>query len=128
MGRVRRGRVPLQWQPLPQLLYMLRLFSLRPCQDPAPPVPTPPPCVPVAADAFSGSDHLRFPSRVTKVGKGYIELERPVPWDLRTQWQARHRLTCPRSTTPWSLKALSRVHARTHRRAQQPRSGVCPLY
>ncbi|KAL4458885.1 hypothetical protein ABPG75_013750 [Micractinium tetrahymenae] len=38
-------------------------------------------------NAFSGSDHLRFPSRVTKVGQGYIELERPVPWDLRTEWQ-----------------------------------------
>lgn len=45
----------------------------------------PPPAAP--ADAFAGTDHIRFPSRITAVGPGWIQLQRPLPYDVRTQWQ-----------------------------------------
>lgn len=41
------------------------------------------------ADAFQGSDHIRFPTRVVAKGPGWIQLERPLPYDIRTRWQAR---------------------------------------
>ncbi|EFN53338.1 hypothetical protein CHLNCDRAFT_137066 [Chlorella variabilis] len=37
-------------------------------------------------NVFPKSDHIRMASRVSAVGDGWIELERPLPWDMREQW------------------------------------------
>jgi hypothetical protein len=42
-------------------------------------------CCPIAGP-FSG-ERIRFISRVSAVGPGWIELERPLPYDLRLEWQ-----------------------------------------
>ncbi|EFN53345.1 hypothetical protein CHLNCDRAFT_137073 [Chlorella variabilis] len=34
-----------------------------------------------------GGERIRFISRVSAVGSGWIELERPLPYDLRPEWQ-----------------------------------------
>ena len=39
------------------------------------------------ADSFAGTDHIRFASRVAAVGNGWVELERPLRYDVRTAWQ-----------------------------------------
>lgn len=36
---------------------------------------------------FPTSDRLRFPFRVTAVGPGYIDLDRPLPVDVRLAWR-----------------------------------------
>ena len=33
-------------------------------------------------------ERVRFPSRVSAIGDGWIELERPLMYDLRMEWQA----------------------------------------
>ena len=40
-----------------------------------------------AADAFEGADHIRFSFRVTAKGSNWIQLSRPLPYNLRTRWQ-----------------------------------------
>ncbi|KAL4458888.1 hypothetical protein ABPG75_013753 [Micractinium tetrahymenae] len=37
-------------------------------------------------NVFPTSDHIRMASRVAAIGNGWIELERPLPWDLREKW------------------------------------------
>lgn len=54
------------------------------------PPPSPPPPLPTeSADAFFDSDHIRFLSKVVDKGPGWIRLERPLPYDLRTKWNVR---------------------------------------
>ncbi|KAI7840897.1 hypothetical protein COHA_005425 [Chlorella ohadii] len=36
---------------------------------------------------FPGKDRVRFVSRVKSVGNGYVEFERPLPYDVRTKWE-----------------------------------------
>lgn len=63
---------------------------------------SPQPTVPLAAlspetqtapfditDAFQNVDHIRFPTRVVAKGADWLQLERPLPYDLRTRWRAR---------------------------------------
>ncbi len=44
-----------------------------------------------AADAFKGTDHIRFPTRVVAKGADWLQLERPLPYDLRTRWEVSRR-------------------------------------
>ena len=46
-----------------------------------------PSCSLPRAGVFPKSDHIRMASRVAAIGDGWIELERPLPWDLRRKWQ-----------------------------------------
>ena len=39
-----------------------------------------------AAGPYRG-ERIRFASRVTAVGPGWVQLDRPLPYDLRTAWQ-----------------------------------------
>ncbi|EFN53344.1 hypothetical protein CHLNCDRAFT_137072 [Chlorella variabilis] len=38
-------------------------------------------------NAFEGADHIRFSFRVTAKGSNWIQLSRPLPYNLRTRWQ-----------------------------------------
>lgn len=67
-----------------------RLFALkgRPACPRATPCRPNLPCL-LLADAFFDSDHIRFLSKVVDKGPGWIRLERPLPYDLRTKWDVR---------------------------------------
>lgn len=49
-------------------------------------LPTTRPLPPPTTDSFKGTDHIRFPSRVLRKGLDWIDLERPLPYDVRTAW------------------------------------------
>lgn len=36
---------------------------------------------------FPNNDRLRFPFKVTAVGDGWIDIDRPLPIDLRLRWE-----------------------------------------
>lgn len=36
---------------------------------------------------FYGKDRIRFVSRVVAVGTGWVQFERPLPYDVRTKWK-----------------------------------------
>lgn len=36
---------------------------------------------------FYGKDRIRFVSRVVAVGPGWVQFERPLPYDIRTKWK-----------------------------------------
>ncbi|PRW61133.1 polyadenylate-binding 4 [Chlorella sorokiniana] len=38
-------------------------------------------------NAFKGTDHNRFSTRVVAKGADWLQLERPLPYDLRVRWQ-----------------------------------------
>lgn len=38
---------------------------------------------------FYGKDRIRFVSRVVAVGPGWVQFERPLPYDVRTKWKVR---------------------------------------
>ncbi|KAL4423184.1 hypothetical protein ABPG77_000317 [Micractinium sp. CCAP 211/92] len=43
---------------------------------------------------FYGKDRIRFVSRVVAVGPGWVQFERPLPYDIRTKWKPQlHRFT-----------------------------------
>ena len=48
-----------------------------------------PPASLICAASFKGTDHIRFPSRVVRRGIDWIELERPLPYDVRVAWNVR---------------------------------------
>lgn len=49
-----------------------------------------PPASLICVASFKGTDHIRFPSRVVRRGIDWIELERPLPYDVRVAWNVRH--------------------------------------
>ncbi|KAL4458887.1 hypothetical protein ABPG75_013752 [Micractinium tetrahymenae] len=41
---------------------------------------------------FYGKDRIRFVSRIVAVGPGWVQFERPLPYDIRTKWKPQlHR-------------------------------------
>ena len=52
-------------------------------------LPACPRCLPIClpADMFYGKDRVRFVSRIKAKGDGWVEFERPLPYDVRRKWR-----------------------------------------
>ncbi|PSC77016.1 band 7 isoform A [Micractinium conductrix] len=74
-GRRARGAVKCLWEAVPGSLDYY-LYGDMPSVDSG-----------EDYGVFPKSDHIRMASRVAAIGDGWIELERPLPWDLRRKWQ-----------------------------------------
>jgi hypothetical protein len=66
-------------------------------------LPACPRCLPIClpADMFYGKDRVRFVSRIKAKGDGWVEFERPLPYDVRRKWKVSHAklaLACRPST------------------------------
>ena len=87
-----------------------------------------------AGDVFKGADRIRFAFKVTAKGPGWIQLQRPLPYNLRTRWQVhvyQFYATVQHSGVedmtfkfPWGEQACALRRAATLRSPRRPRA--CP--
>lgn len=127
---VRRGPAPLL---LPATRCLPACLRPRVCEPRCRCLPPP-----RGAGSFRGTDHIRFPSRIRALGRNWIELERALPYDIRTSWDvgglcgacaaplccagSAEALPLPTRTAGASALALMRVSV-----AALPPPAACPL-